>query len=63
VLASPPVTTTWVAFTADTVSVADPPEEIEVGLAVMLIVGGGLEVTVTVAIAETLPPVPVAVAV
>jgi hypothetical protein len=63
VLASLPVTTTWVAFTADTVSVADPPEEIEVGLAVMLIVGAGVAVTVTIAFAEDFPPGPVAVAV
>jgi hypothetical protein len=52
-----------VAFTAATVSVAELPEEIEVGLAVMLTVGSGLELTVTVAFAEVLPPAPVAVAV
>jgi hypothetical protein len=52
-----------VAFTAVTVKVAEPPEVIEVGSAVMVMVGGGLEVTATVALAEVFPPAPVAVAV
>jgi hypothetical protein len=39
------------------------PEVTEVGLAVMLTVGAGLDVTVTVAAAEVFPPAPVAVAV
>jgi hypothetical protein len=52
-----------VALTALTVKVAELPGAIEVGLAVMLTVGGGFEVTVTVTFAEALPPVPFAVAV
>jgi hypothetical protein len=52
-----------VALTALTVRVAEPPELIEVGLAVMLTVGGGFEVTVTVTLAEVFPPSPFAVAV
>ena len=51
------------AFTAVTVKVDEFPEMIEVGLAVMLKVGGGLEVTVTVALDEALPLAPVATAV
>jgi hypothetical protein len=43
--------------------VDEPPEVIEVGLAVMLTVGGGFEVTVTVTLAEVFPPSPFAVAV
>jgi xanthosine utilization system XapX-like protein len=39
------------------------PEEMEAGLALMLTVGAGFEVTVTVALADVLPPAPVAVAV
>jgi hypothetical protein len=52
-----------VALTALTVKVAEPPEVIEFGLAVMLTVGGGFEVTVTVTLAEIFPPAPVADAV
>jgi len=52
-----------VAFIAVTVRVDEPPDVIDVGFAVMLTVGGGLEVTVTVALAEVFPPAPVAVAV
>jgi hypothetical protein len=52
-----------VAFFAVTVKVDEPPEVIEVGLAVMLTVGGGFEVTVTVTLAEVFPPSPFAVAV
>lgn len=51
------------AFIAVTVKVDEPPEVIEVGLAVMLTVGGGFEVTVTVTLAEVFPPSPFAVAV
>ena len=60
-LLSVPVTVTAVAFAALTVSVEDPPEAIEDGLAEMLTVGADAMVTVAVAVA--LPPVPVAVAV
>jgi hypothetical protein len=52
-----------VALTAFTDKVAEPPEVIEAGLAVMLTVGGGFEVTVTVTLAEVLPPSPFTVAV
>jgi hypothetical protein len=62
-LPSDPATETWVAFIALTVSVDELPAPIAVGLAVMLTVGGGLAATVTVAVAETLPETPVAVAV
>jgi hypothetical protein len=63
VLPSLPVTVTWVALTADTVKTDELPDGIEVGFAVMLTVGGGFEVTVKVAFAEVVPPVPVAAAV
>jgi hypothetical protein len=65
VLPSVPVTVTLVALVAVTVKVEDPPEVIEVGLAVMLTVGAPTTagVTVTVAAAEAFPPLPVAVAV
>jgi hypothetical protein len=63
VLPSVPVTVTWVAFTADTVKVDELPDAIDVGFAVMLTVGAGLDVTVTVVTAEVLPPAPDAVAV
>jgi hypothetical protein len=63
VLLSLPVTVTWVAFIAVTVNVDEPPGETEAGLAVMLTVGGGFDVTATVAFAEAFPPAPVAVAV
>jgi hypothetical protein len=65
VLPSVPVTITWVAFVAVTVKVDELPETIEVGFAMMLTVGAGfvIEVTVTVAVAEVFPPVPVAAAV
>jgi hypothetical protein len=52
-----------VALAAVTVRVAELPEEIDVGLAVMPTVGGGFAVTVTVVFAEVFPPAPVAVAV
>jgi hypothetical protein len=52
-----------VAFIAVTVRMEELPETTEVGLAVILTVGGGFGVTVTVAVAEDFPPGPVAVAV
>jgi hypothetical protein len=67
VLPSVPEIVTPVAFVAATVNVDEPPEVIEIGLAVMLTVGraagvpGG--VTVTVAVAVIVPPAPVAVVV
>jgi hypothetical protein len=57
------VTVTWVALLAVTESVDELPDPIEEGLAVMLTVGGGLAATVTVAVADTFPETPVAVAV
>ena len=58
------MTETWVALAKLTVSVDELPNGIVVGLAVMLTVGGaGLELTVTVTVADTFPPAPVAVAV
>ena len=62
-LPSVPVTITWVAFTADTVKMDELPDAIEVGFAVMLTVGGGFAPTVKIALAEVVPPVPVAPAV
>jgi hypothetical protein len=56
------VTVTVVALLATTLSVDELPEVIDVGLAAILTVGAGL-VTVTVAVAETFPPAPLAVAV
>jgi hypothetical protein len=58
-----PVTVTWVAFAAVTVKVDEPPAVIEAGLALMVTVGAGAAVTVTVVFAEAFPPVPVAFAV
>jgi hypothetical protein len=54
-----------VAFVAVTVNVEELPEAIDVGFATMVTVGTGftVELTVTVALAEAFPPVPVAVAV
>jgi hypothetical protein len=52
-----------VALVAVTVKVEELPEVIEVGLATMLIVGAGLAVTVTVATADVVPPIPIAFAV
>jgi hypothetical protein len=54
-----------VAFAATTVNVDELPDTIEVGFAVMVTVGAGVEiaVTVTVAVAEMLPPAPLAAAV
>jgi hypothetical protein len=48
---------------AVTVKADEFPETIDVGLAMMLTVGAGLEFTVTVALAEVFPPGPVAAAV
>jgi hypothetical protein len=52
---------TWVALVAFTVSVEEPPEVIDAGLALMLIVAG--TVTVTVVAVVVLPPFPEAVTV
>jgi hypothetical protein len=52
-----------VAFVAATVKVDGLPEITEVGFALILTVGAGFAVTVTTAVAEALPPAPVAVAV
>jgi hypothetical protein len=59
------VIVTWVALVAATVRVEELPALIEVGLAVIPIVGvgGAVAVIVTVAVAEALPPAPVATAV
>jgi hypothetical protein len=51
------------AFIAVTVRMEELPETTEVGLAVILTVGGGFGVTVTVVPADIFPPAPVAVAV
>jgi hypothetical protein len=48
---------------AVTVRVDEFPEMTDVGLAVILTVGAGFAVTVTVELAEAFPPGPVAVAV
>jgi hypothetical protein len=58
-----PVTVTPVALVATTVKVEELPVVIEVGFATMLTVGAAGWVTVTVTLAEVLPPGPVAVAV
>jgi hypothetical protein len=52
-----------VAFVAVTVSVEELPELTEVGLALMLTVGAAGAITDTAAVADALPPAPVAVAV
>jgi hypothetical protein len=62
------VTVTWVAFSAVTVKVDEPPAEIEDGCAPIVTIGvplGPVPVapTDTVVLAVTLPLVPVAVAV
>jgi hypothetical protein len=41
----------------------EPPDGIEAGLAAIVTVGAGFDVTVTVAVAEVFPPEPVAAAV
>jgi hypothetical protein len=48
---------------AATVNVDEFPEMTDAGFAMMLTVGAGLDVTVTVAVAEVFPPDPVAAAV
>jgi hypothetical protein len=62
-LPSLPATVTVVAFAAVTVRVEELPAAIEVGFAEMVTVGAGpvLAFTVTVAVAVTVPPAPVAV--
>jgi hypothetical protein len=62
-LPSLPVTVTCVELEAVTVRVEELPSVIESGFAVIVTVGGGLSVTVTVALAVTLPEGPDAVAV
>jgi hypothetical protein len=64
-LPSEPMTVTVVAFVADTVRVDEPPAAIEMGFAAIVTVGtgGGVATTLTVAVAVTLPPALVAVAV
>jgi len=62
-LLSVPLTVTCVALVAVTVSVDELPEAIEAGLAVMVTVGFVGGTTVTVAVADAVPPVPVAVVV
>ena len=59
----PPVMVTEVALVALTVRVEEPPAVIVDGLAVMLTIGAAGGVTVTVAVADLVPPAPVAVAV
>jgi hypothetical protein len=56
-----PLTVTWLALDAVTIKVDEVPAPMEVGFAEMPTVGAGS--TDTVAIAEVLPPIPVAVAV
>jgi hypothetical protein len=63
VVPSLPVTVTCVAFVADTVNVEAPPAAIVEGLAITVIVGAGLAVTVTVVVAVIDPPLPDAAAV
>jgi hypothetical protein len=48
---------------AATVSVDEFPEITDIGLAMMLTVGAAFAATVTIAVAEVVPPAPVAVAV
>jgi hypothetical protein len=60
-LPSLPLIVTCVALVATTFSEEEPPEAIDVGLAVMDTVGAGLMVTV--AAAEAFPPLPLAFAV
>jgi len=62
VLPSVPVIVACAALVAVTVKVDEFPAVIEVGLAVRLTVGAAGGVTVTVVVAEFVPPVPVAVA-
>lgn len=57
-LPSLPVKVTLVAFVAVTVRVDELPDVTDVGFAMMAIVDAGFDVTVTVALAVALPPVP-----
>ena len=59
-LPSLPVRITCVALTAVTVTMDEPPGAIDAGLAVMVTVGAGFGVTVTIEVAEVFPPAPVA---
>jgi hypothetical protein len=52
-----------VAWTAVTVNVEELPDVSDVGLAMMVTVGAGIAVTVTMTFAEVVPPAPVAAAV
>jgi hypothetical protein len=58
-----PLTVTWVAYVAVTVSKEELPDVIAAGFAEIETVGAGLAVTVTVAVDVAVPPAPVAVAV
>jgi hypothetical protein len=58
-----PVTVTCVALVAVTVNVEEAPEEIELGLAEIVIVGNTGATTVTVVLVETFVPPALAVAV
>ncbi len=60
---SVPVIVTCVAFVAVTVRIDEAPAVIEVGFAVIVTVGDCADTTDTVAVAEALPPLPVALAV
>jgi hypothetical protein len=62
---SVPVTFTLVTLVATTVKIEELPAVIAVGLAMIVTVGGGVldPVIVTIAVAVTVPPAPVAAAV
>jgi hypothetical protein len=62
-LPSVPLTVTWPALAALTIKVDELPDAMEVGFAVMVTVGAAAGTTVTVAVAEVVPPAPVAAAV
>jgi hypothetical protein len=62
-LPSLPFTIVCVELAAVTVKVDEPPGASDAGVAVMLTVGAGWELTVTMADAEVCPPGPVARAV
>jgi len=62
-LPSLPVTVTCVALLAVTINVEEPPAAIDVGFATIVTVGAAPAVTVTIAVADAVPPAPVAVAV
>ena len=50
-------------MTAVTVRMDELPDAMETGVAMILTVGGGIGTTITVVVAKTLPPAPVADAV